>query len=387
MAENGISEAPTNLAPTNAAQPSTSPRLSRQDLIDLIKKMPLDALSDKAVQRLYNRINAFTTYKPMMLALKRKGYAVDPKKGFDLPKQVSNVLQGFLESLPPNSYQTFVNHIEGKDPNDPNAGRPRVDFPTTVGWSVLEDHLPDYIDTSVIDAIARYTGQDEKKRGVGMGEVLMSLVFDNIDKPQAKGDLKLDGGEFEVKGTPGILGALPNKIPQATADSVLNPLGIVSAEKLKYTSAEGDVRSYNLNKLSEALADAVKDGKGEAVKEAVKQLLLTSGIDAAYTTTSISLLKDWNSASAADINRVFGLANFIRYAAKEGFTRFIAIDYGSGGQGTGKYLYVQGTPEQMADDLMKNKVGFQGASLSTLWPRIVASEGGPTDSLREDYLY
>lgn len=389
LTENGIKEMPDFTKKTPAPLQEEESRVSKESLIDLINKMPLDAMSDSGIQKLYNRVKAFTTYKPITSALKDKGYAVDPKKGFDIPKQVSNVLQGFLEDLPPNSYQSFVDHIQGRDPMNPEKTRPAVNFPTTPGWSTLDKHLPSYLDQSVLDAIARYTGQDEKKRGVGMGEVLMALVFDNIKKPQGKGDLELEKGEFEVKGDPGILGAISDKAPQGTAD-ILAPTGITitQSNKLAYTNEEGNVESFDLGKLAEALARAARDGKGDAVKQAVESLLLASKgagtvLSPGDVSTAVGLLPEWNNASAADINRVFGLSNFIRYATKEGFTRFIAIDYGSGGKGSGKYVYVQGSPTQMATDLMKFQVPFKGVALNSLWPRIMAS-GGPSDTVVQE---
>jgi hypothetical protein len=370
LAENGINE-----APNNTTQPTTSPRVNKEALIDLINKMPLDAMSDSGIQKLYNRIKAYTVFKPLRAALFSKGYSVDKKKGFDIPKQVSNVLQGFLEDLPPDSYNSFVNYIQ-----DPEQ---QVPFPTKQGWGNFRDIIPEVLDSAVLKSIAQYTGQDERKRGVGMGEVLMALVFSNISKP-SKGDLRMNDGEFEVKGAGAILGGL-STVPAGSVDKILEPTGITNANsKPVFTNSQGQTseKPFDKAKLSLALAASVADGKGLAVKEAVKNLMLQSGLEAADVDEAIKLIEDWNSATAADINRVFGLGNFIRYATKETFTRFVAVDYGSGGKGEGKYVYVEGDPITMAQKLMKYKIGFEGVSVSILWPRIDAT-GGPTDVLKE----
>ncbi len=54
---------------------------------------------------------------------------------------------------------------------------------------------------------------------------------------------------------------------------------------------------------------------------------------------------------------------------------------------------MQGSPTQMATDLMKFQVPFKGVALNSLWPRIMAS-GGPSNTVvqedvekEEDYLY
>lgn len=371
LKENGVSEMPSFVKSKTPISDNTilEERVNKDAIIDLIKKLDTDAMSDKAIQKLYNRIKAFTIFKPIRTALKAKGFAVDEKTGkFDIPKQISNRLQGFLEDLPPESYNTFINYIQDT--------KQQASFPARVGWGEMGQDIPDQLDRSVLKAIAHYTGQDERKRGVGMGEILIALIFDNITKP-GKGDLYLNGGEFEVKGAGAILGALGSVTP-GDVDAMLEPVGITNANsKPIYKDTQ-----FNKARLASALQASAADGNGDSVKEVTKQLMTASGINANHANTAADLVSDWNSASSGDINRVFGLGNFLQYVEKEKFTRFIAIDYGSGAKGNGQYAYVQGSPEEMAKQLMDLKVGFQGASVSSLWPRIDAT-GGPADVLNE----
>jgi len=371
LKENGIDEMPSFVKSKTPISDNTilEERVNKDAIIDLIKKLDTDAMSDKAIQKLYNRIKAFTIFKPIRIALKAKGFAVDEKTGkFDIPKQVSNTLQGFLEDLSPDSYNTFINYIQ-----DPKQ---QASFPAKVGWGEMGQDIPDQLDRSVLKAIAHYTGQDERKRGVGMGEILMALIFDNITKP-GKGDLYLNGGEFEVKGAGAILGALGSVTP-GDVDAMLEPVGITNANsKPIYKDTQ-----FNKTRLASALQASAADGNGDEVKEVTIQLMSESGIAPNHANAAADLVSDWNNADSGDINRVFGLGNFLQYAEKEKFTRFIAIDYGSGGRGDGQYAYAQGSPEQMAKQLMDQKVGFQGASVSSLWPRIDAT-GGPSDTLKE----
>ena len=61
--------------------------------------------------------------------------------------------------------------------------------------------------------------------------------------------------------------------------------------------------------------------------------------------------------------------NFIRYAEKEGFKHFLIHDMGTG-PNSGDYVYVKGTPENMADELYNSDVYFQRIGLNMLNPRI-----------------
>ena len=79
---------------------------------------------------------------------------------------------------------------------------------------------------------------------------------------------------------------------------------------------------------------------------------------------------NWNDTDS--IIRNVGLINFIRYAGAEGFTHFIVHDTGSKGKketGEGNYVYVSGSPKDMADDLYNVGVQFEG-----IHPNLV---GGP----------
>ncbi len=242
LAENGIDEMPdfTKKAPiTTTATTTLIERIEKADIINLIKKMDTKDMSDVSIQKLYNRIKAYTVFKPLRAALLSKGYSVDKKRGFDIPKQVSNVLQGFLEDLPPDSYNSFVNYIQ-----DPKQ---QVPFPTKEGWGNFRDIIPEVLDSTVLKSIAQYTGQDERKRGVGMAEILMALVFKNISKP-GKGDLQLNDGEFEVKGAGAILGGL-SAVPEGSVDKILEPVGITNANiKPVFTNSQGQTAEKPFNK-------------------------------------------------------------------------------------------------------------------------------------------
>ena len=69
--------------------------------------------------------------------------------------------------------------------------------------------------------------------------------------------------------------------------------------------------------------------------------------------------------------------NFIRYATKEGFTHFLAHDMGQKSKkgviqfiGVGEYIYVKGTPGEMADALIEAGATFERVTFNNMRPRI-----------------
>ena len=52
---------------------------------------------------------------------------------------------------------------------------------------------------NIINKLIIHTAQDEGKKGVGMGELALAIVFKNISDSIGKGYLALDGEYFEIK--------------------------------------------------------------------------------------------------------------------------------------------------------------------------------------------
>lgn len=335
-----------------------------------------ETLSQNALRKLFGKLQSFSSFKPLRKALLAKGFNVDAKGGFDMPKLIANQVQQMLGDLPKASYEKFIKYIQLPE-NEQES------FPVAPKWYKIDQILPKSIGKDLETALASYTGQDEKKRGVGMGELLLSLAFANIDSAVGKGDLRLGakmddtgkksgGVEFEIKGAGAILGSVGTaKDPE----QILKSNNLIPKKK---GWTEEFPNQYN---LTEYLASVAKDGEGaENVKNAVTELLESSGLDSATVATAVGLLNDWTGASAGDINRIFGLANFLRYHKKEGFGAFAAMDYGTKGSNAGDFYLAIGDGPKMAQQMMAAKVGFQPAKLGSesLWPRVDAS-GGATD--------
>ena len=117
----------------------------------------------------------------------------------------------------------------------------------------------------VINNLIRYTTQDEKKLGVGMGELALALLFDNVSAAQSKGDIAIDNEEFEIKGYNAKLERDPAAY-KANAEDVAK-LGIKRIDTPKETgrgvntTMEVGGEKLRLNKLPEALSSLYQQSK------------------------------------------------------------------------------------------------------------------------------
>ena len=201
------------------------------------------------------------------------------------------------------------------------------------------------------EAIVRSTFQDERKLGVGMGEVAMAIFFKNVKSATGGGDLAIDDGKFEVKGYNAKLDRDPSNFKADSED--IKKLGFDTFKK---------------GKFAEALQDAYAQSKDKEQWVKDFKTMLSNGPKLPMDAINARVDKiDWNDTDSI-INNV-GLINFIRYAKAEGFTHFIVHDTGSTSTGEGNYVYVSGSPEGMAQDLYDEGVQFQG-----IHPNLV---GGP----------
>jgi len=168
-------------------------KITKKDLINLINDLELD---DDQVQKLFNRTKNFTTYRPIKKTLDRKNY--NPI----ILKKFSKEIQDLIEDLPKNEVDNFIEYLQNTDD--------KINFPTNSTGNLFKTLAKTGVPDEVVSKIIYHTSQDEGKRGVGMGEVGMSLLFKNVGSSTAgKGDLSIDGEEFEIKGTPATLGEKP----------------------------------------------------------------------------------------------------------------------------------------------------------------------------------
>jgi len=270
----------------------------------------------------------------------------------------------------------------------------------------------------LITDLMMHKTQDARTRGIGMGELAMSVFFDNIAAAEGAGDLyvldsegkiegaqlAVDGGEFELKGHGAVLGDPPEKkTPRKDALSQLNiNVGVIGKTK-KGNSVEGIIvgkETFSKNELAEAIVSAYDQAKDKDIfKENLWSMLIDkNGPDLGGKSEGAvrSIYDKMRFNEPESVNTTIGLMNFVRYATKEGFDNFMLHDYGqvspsayskmTGKQSmgtprnSGKYVYVSGSPAAMAEKLSGVKdVGFERIALNNVRPRIGLPEMGAYD--------
>ena len=322
---------------------------TKADIIDYIKNAELD---DKQIAKLYQRVSNFGNYRSIKSTMNKKGYGA-------LAKKYSIQIQQIIEDLPREDAEKFSTYLQDESnqatfPSNNHTGNLLETLKSKTGLS-----------DATIRAVFFHTAQDEKKRGVGMGEIAMSLLFKNVSNTVGgKGDLSIDGGEFEIKGNGAKLGPKGG----ISGDAFINAYSKFGVE---FDGAKFIYNDKKFNKsgipylISELFS---KENKGDILKTTKDFLTGVVGLPADSRINKIDY-KD-----PVSINRNIGLMHFIDYSSAEGFNHFMVHDFGSGtrlkGGNTGKYIYVTGSPESMADGLAKLGVNFDKVSYVLFRPRI-----------------
>lgn len=378
LAENGISNKPTTEANITLNESKTV-----EDINKLVAAMNLRT---DQINKLYDVIKTFSLYEPIKNTLLKKtqGYEDLSKEGKAtkraIYKEFTNKLKNILEKLSGSALVKFQGYLQKRL----DGQEPPVNFPENTGKGQFK--FPTEIETELGNALAKHTGQDENKKGVGQGELMMTLVYDNISQPAGKGDVFLDGvGELEVKGYSAIMGkGRPEEFALDT--TWLEKFGL-----------EGGVWPSGKKYFAPYLVDLYnkQDAQGKAeflvgFQEALKANKLYSGIAPRVDEfISAESFKD-----AQTLSNHVGILNFFIYHAEERFACFIAHDYGSGKAGnTGLYVFAKGGVNEMARTLMNTpEAKFQLIGVKNIKPRIIVGAGpGIEESLEEDsdndYLY
>ena len=321
----------------------------KDDLLSLIKNMELD---DKQVTKLYHRISNFGSYRPILKSLRASNYKEL------VVKRYSSEIQNLIEDLNPEENIKFLDYLSNPEK--------QLSFPTKSEGNLFKIAPSDKIPTSVMSKIIAHTTQDEGKKGVGMGELGMALIFKNVTDSRGKGDLALDGEEFEIKGNGATLGEKPDAFP---VDMIkLEPFGIKRIGT-KYEIGIGEDIEIVPNKNKFALALSLthkqtKDKKG--FENALKDTLTN---DVGHGEAVNALFDKINFDNPETIQQEIALMNLYRYVNKEQFKHFLAHDFGAKGANTGKYVYAGGSPENIVNGL-RGSARFEKLSWNNCRPRI-----------------
>ena len=272
--------------------------------------------------------------------------------------------------------------------------------------------------------LMQHKTQDEKIRGVGMGELAMTLFFNNITASKGKGDLGiealvdpdksndiealLDNGEFEIKGHNAALGPTGDTVPMKPDDfkdldieykEYINkktgkldktvPIGVTQMDD------EGNPVEFKANNLAEAISGSYNRLRSKTARTKFKKTLweifeenfarnTKSGEWKAAAGDVEKVYKLMDLKNPQDINSSVAMMNFVRYATKEGFEHFMVHDFGQQSMkvdkvtpqagapaNTGAYVYAGGSPLEMATQLSNTEgVFFQPISFSNARPKV-----------------
>jgi len=386
---------------------------------ELLDRMDLDQADLSQMKKLYDRVQTFAGYRPIKDTLTKKGY--NPK----VLKKYSGEIQALIEDLPEQDKQDFFEFLKSgstaKFPVEQQQGNI---------YTILTD-VPG-VSQGIAQQIMSHTGQDEAKRGVGMGELALALLFSNIEaagglkskeisaakeekgdyvastmnkrsrnydeekheaykkgklrlsdakKMAVKGDLELNGKEFEIKGENAALGARSDAAFSGHATKAVKYL----TEKLGITINGNNYEIDNaetvegLSQFPTAIATAYKQSQanndGDNFKIAFKGYLKNfGGYEKDGNPDELLNSRIYNSIDLSNprsIQRGIAILNLFRYIQKEGFYYFMAHDIGTSDPGTGEYVFASGDPEKIASEIYNNKkVKFEKVSYNGLRPRI-----------------
>ena len=340
------------------------------DLIDdMVARGELDPNNTKQIAKLVGRTCAFRLEPILRKHLTDKGFSAL------ILKQYAQQIRDLTEDETSEDRKIFADYIRNtsKQINLPEKTRGNLKA------EMRKSGLPDGIITKLIT----HTAQDEGKKGVGMGELALAIVFKNITDSIGKGDLALDGEYFEIKAQGATLGAKPEAF-KASLDTVKrfeiygikrelvpNKTGGGSSIKLTFNG-----EAYLLNRFTDILPlayQATDDKSG--LESLLKEMLINDG---KHSPEAVEYgMKDIDLAEAQSIQSTIAKIHFYNYVEDEGFTHFLAHDMGQKSKkgiksivGDGEYIYVKGTPGEMADKLMEAGATFEKTTFNNMRPRI-----------------
>ena len=152
-----------------------------EDIIALFKSLELDQAQ---LNKLFNRVNNFSSYRPIRQEVNKAGWNEKIRKKF------AKEIQDLIEDLSPEDKQKFIKYLNSD----------KIDFLDVVpdnGVGKLATTLASTgVPLDIVSKIISHTSQDEGKRGVGMGEVGLTLLFRDVNASKGKGDLSIDDKEF-----------------------------------------------------------------------------------------------------------------------------------------------------------------------------------------------
>ena len=366
---------------------------------------------------------SYDLYNPLKKAMINNGYGEEVEvydedtgevvrmKSEDILKRFVNEFQNITEKLSTEDKKAFSDYLKN----------PTLEFDPSNTGNLFEKAAGSGIPPAILNAIMRHTTQDSGKKGVGMGEFAMTMIFTNIKNASAKGDLGLivkqpDGTTiekpFELKGQGATLGAKPDtfKSSQATRDG----FGVTEEGGKFSIEINGETKTYAKNQTNQLLADKYNsletDEERDAFKANFKRMIVNDGHGVGAKVAPAD--KPWEGeengqdlydafmsdpdleidfSDPDSIGNTIGLLNYVGYAMSDGHTEFAAHDMGAADEkaskkdsiNQGNYVragtdHPEGTRAaalDMVKQLKENCMGFERVSFENVRPRVGLGKG------------
>ena len=369
---------------------------NEERLIKIYRKLKANGVikDDRSFEVFLNRCDAYGVYDPVM-ALLGGNPLIKGDKGKGFSEAIIDKYSAEIRDLTAKrdisetDRDKFIDYI--KNPNK------QATFPTNQIKGNLETLMVKAgIPKSIVSKLIAHTTQDDGKKGVGMGELALAIVFKNIKDAPGAGDLNLNGEDFEIKGQGATLGDKP-EAHRAKPETV-KAFETYGLKRVRIEGKTGQVltvgdKTYKLNQFTLALADAynLTDDK-EGLKALVRKMLVDDGKLVPEAVDHVFDGIDFTNSKS--IQQGASGAHFYNYVLKSkdgspNFNHFLMHDKGEKTRqptksrptkqkyvvGTGEYIYVSGTPGEMTDALIAADALYQGVTFNNMRPRVGFGSG------------
>ena len=136
---------------------------------ELKKRLKID--SPEKLQVAINKLLNVRSSDPVLQILKDKNY--NPI----ILKQYTDEITGLIEDIPDKDREKFIQYI-----SNPSQ---QINFPTDVVGNLQTNLEKTGVSKEIISRIIGHTTQDEGKKGVGMGELALSMLFKNVSQSRS----------------------------------------------------------------------------------------------------------------------------------------------------------------------------------------------------------